>query len=216
MIQDGNLPRDSKILINKTKEGYDYIKTPSNEIIFFTHKFDNKVFDKILEGNYRISQATYNPKRKVVEIKVNKKWQKLEPELSEPEAAPLFKYKNLKYLYSIFFIFTLIFMVIGIILNKKLLGLAYSSLIYMLIFFILSRMPPERAEKVVLEFFDVYIITKYKLVAGILNYSFYIITILLTLSGILIPLVAAYFIIIFPILEIIFILVYYGFVKKEF
>jgi len=34
MIQDGNLPRDSKILINKTKEGYDYIKTPSNEIIF--------------------------------------------------------------------------------------------------------------------------------------------------------------------------------------
>jgi len=109
-------------------------------------------------------------------------------------------------------------MVIGIILNKKLLGLAYSSLIYMymLIFFILSRMPPERAEKVVLEFFDVYIITKYKLVAGILNYSFYIITILLTLSGILIPLVAVYFIIIFPILEIIFILVYYGFVKKEF
>lgn len=225
MIEDGNLPKGSKILSSKDKKGYDYIKTPEGQIIFFTHKFDDKILDKILEGNYRITNAKYNPKRKVVEANIDKKWEKLEPELPEPSTFEWVTHKNQKYLLIFFIFFGILSISICITLELPLLlFLVNAFLTYGIMLFVLSKIPHKLREKVTVELFDIYVITniynllpkRKKILISILNYSLLIITFSLMLNGMLNPLIGILLIVIYPILIMSLILIYYGFVKKNF
>lgn len=84
MVEDGYIPRGSRLVPGtryrkgKPIGGCDYIRTPRNEVIPFEHRNNHDVLDAVLEGRYRIGRSALDKNKRVVEIKQDNNWIKLE------------------------------------------------------------------------------------------------------------------------------------------